>query len=170
MTKEEQKMSPKERYQKALDYYSKAMKEYRKGDFQKASELLREFIKNFSSEKELYNRAQLYLSICEEKKKKKVTLKDFDDYYQHSVYKLNRGEYDEALNYADKALEKKPKEGKVYYLKALIFCSRGNKEQCIENLKKAVQLDKFFKVLAQNEVNFEPLKEEKKFNLITKVE
>jgi hypothetical protein len=42
-------------------------------------------------------------------------------------------------------------------------------DPCLENLKKAIQADKFFRILAQNETDFEPLWEEKKFKLITRM-
>ncbi len=45
----------------------------------------------------------------------------------------------------------------------------GKEDECLEYLKKAIQLDKFFGILAQNEVDFESLKESEKFNLITKM-
>lgn len=168
---EEKKINQKGQYEKALAEYGEAMKEYRKGNFPKASERLKALIKKYPAEKELVNRAELYLSVSEEKqKKKKLSLKTFEDHYQYGVYKLNQGDYEEALKHLDKAQEIKPKQGKVFYLKALVNMLMERKEQTLENLKKAVQLDKFFKILAKNEVEFEPLKEDKKFNLITKVE
>ncbi|MBS3818809.1 hypothetical protein KGY73_04820 [bacterium] len=169
--REGKKLNPKDEYGRALTEFGEAMKEYRKEDFQKASEKLKAFIKNYPKERDLVNRAKLYLSICQEKqKKKKLSLKTFDDHYHYSLFKLNQGEFEEALKHLDKAQQMKPKQGKVFYLKALVNVLMERKEKSLENLKKAVQLDKFFKILAKNEVDFEPLKEDKKFNLITKVE
>ena len=49
------------------------------------------------------------------------------------------------------------------------YCLMGKEDECLEYLKKAIQLDKYFGILAQNEADFESLKESKKFNLITKM-
>ena len=45
----------------------------------------------------------------------------------------------------------------------------GNVEKCLEMLKDAVRLDKFYGILAQNETAFESIWEDKKFKVITKL-
>lgn len=162
----------KDDYQKALSAYGEAMKEFRKGKFSKASELLKTFIEKYSSERELVDRARIYLAVSEEQEKEKketVQLKTFDDYFQYSVYKMNSGEYEEALKLLEKALKMNPQEGKVYYLLAQTYCLMGQPEASLDNLKKAIQLDKFFRILVQNETDFKLLWEDKKFKLITRM-
>jgi tetratricopeptide (TPR) repeat protein len=156
-------------YEKALSAYAQAMKVFHKGDYKKAEELLKEFSEKYISEKELLDRTKVYLSICQEHKKDKgVQLKTFDDYYQYSIYKINQGEYEESLKLLNKASGMKPKEGKIFYLMADVYCMMGKMDKCLEYLKKAIQIDKYFKILAQNERDFEPLWEDKKFILITR--
>ena len=163
------KQKAKTEYDKALAAYSMCMKAFHKGEHQKAAEMFKEFLSKHSSEKELVDRAQIYISICEEQlKDKSIKLRTFDDYYQYSVYKINCGEYEEALKLLQKALELNPQEGKIFYLMADAHCLMGNTEECLENLKKAIHLDKHFGILAQNERDFEPLWEDKKFILITR--
>ena len=96
-------------------------------------------------------------------------MKTFDDYYQYSVYKVNQGNYEEALILLEKARTINPKEGKVLYLIADAYCLMNRKEKCLEHLKKAIQMDRYFRILAQNEADFESLKENKKFKLITRM-
>lgn len=157
-------------YEKALSSYSQAMKVFRRGDYEKASELLSQFVTNYSEERELTDRARIYLSICEGRlKKERVPLKTFNDYYQYSVYKINQGDYQEALKMLEKARQMRPKEGKILYHMADVYCRMGKKDECLEYLKKAIQLDKFFSILAQNERDFEPIREDKKFKLITRL-
>jgi len=116
------------------------------------------------------DRAKIYLSICENREKKETTpLKTFEDYYEYAGYKNNQGDLDQAIKLLEKAKAKNPKEGKVAYLMALTYCQMGEPIKCLENLKDAVQKDKFFGILAQNESGFEPLWENKKFNVITKM-
>jgi tetratricopeptide (TPR) repeat protein len=166
----EKEKAKKDKYQKALTSYEQAMKYFHKGDCAKASELLKAFIEKHDSEKELVERSQIYLSICDQRmKKEKVSLSTFDDYYQYGVYKVNQGEYEEAIKLLNKAKEMEPKEGKIPYLISLAFCRMDKQEECLEFLKNAVQIDKFFAVLAQNEENFETLREDKKFKLITRM-
>lgn len=165
-----EKGNRKDEFLKVLKAYDQAMKVFHKGELVKASELLKAFIEKYSSEKEILDRARIYQSICEARlKKEKIELKSFEDYYHHSLYKVNQGDYQEALKLLDKAREMKPKEGKILYLMADAYCLMGKIEECLEHLKKAIQLDKGFSILAQNESDFEIIREDKKFKLITRM-
>jgi tetratricopeptide (TPR) repeat protein len=165
-TKEKTK---KDVYEKILAAYGQAVKAFRKGDCAKAAELFHSFLEKCDTEKELADRAQIYLALCENRKDKGTPhLKTFEDYYKYAVYKLNQKDFDEAIKLLEKAKEKKPKEGKVSYLTALTYCQMEDNEKCLQHLKDAVHNDKFFAILAQNESDFEPLWEDKKFKIITK--
>lgn len=160
----------KDAYQKALAAYSQAMKAFHRKDYVKASEAIQAFLEKFPVEKELVDRAHLYLSICKSRlDKKKIELKNFEDFFGYGVYQLNLGNYEEAIKTLGKAHEKKPKEGKVLYMMANAYCLLGDEDECLEHLKKAVKLDNFYSVLAQNESDFEVFKEDKRFALITKM-
>lgn len=166
----EKEIALKDIYQKALAAYTQAMKAFHKGDYQRASALLEAFLEMFPSEKELVDRAEIYLSICKSRlEKKTIPLRTFEDCYQQGVYQLNQGNYEDALKLLEKTLEMRPNEGKVYYLSALAYCLLDQEDPCLENLKKAIQLDKYFKILAQNEVGFGSYWENKKFKLIIKL-
>lgn len=159
----------KDLYEKMLEAYGQAMKTFRKGDCAKAEELFKAFLEKYDSEKELVDRIQIYLSICESRQKKEmIPLKTFEDYYEFAVYKSNQGDFNQAIKLLEKAKTLDPKEGKAVYLLALTFCQIGELDKCLENLKDAVHKDKFFGILAQNESGFEPLWEDKKFKVITK--
>lgn len=160
----------KDDYQKALAAYGQAVKEFHRGDFEKAAESLAGFIEKYPAERELLDRARVYISICKKRPKKEtVTLKTFNDYYQYSVYKINMGNHEDALKLLEKALEFKTEEGKIFYLMAAAYSRLGQTDACLENLKKAIQKDRFFSTLAQNESDFEPLWEDKKFKLIARL-
>jgi tetratricopeptide (TPR) repeat protein len=164
----EKEKAKKDKFQKALMAYGQAMKPFHKGDYLKASELLKNFIEKEDTEKELSDRAKMYFQICEEHlKKKSVSLKTFEDYYNNGVFKINQGDYEDALSLLNKASELKPKEGKILYLLATVYSRMEKLEESLELLKKAIQIDDFFAILAQNEVDFESIKEDKKFQLIT---
>jgi len=157
-------------YEKSLAAYGQAIKIFRKGDFAKAQELFKAFLEKHPEEKELVDRAKIYLSLTESRlDKESIQLKTFEDYYQYGVYKLNQEDYDQALKLLIKAKEKEPKEGKIPYLMSLIYSQMGDVEKCLEALKEAVHLDKFYGILAQNETAFESIWEDKKFKVITKL-
>lgn len=160
----------KDAYEKALSAYGEAMREFHKGRMDKAQELLKSFLEKYDTEKELVDRARIYLEIAKEKgKKETVSLKTIDDYFYYSVYKINRGDYEDALKLLEKALEMKEEEARIYYLMANAYVIIGKTEEALECLRKAFQKDKFYRILAQNEIDFAPLWEDKKFKLITRM-
>ncbi|HOW86404.1 MAG TPA: tetratricopeptide repeat protein [Candidatus Aminicenantes bacterium] len=162
--------SKKDEYQKALTAFSLAVKDFQKGDFDKAAAAFKDFIEKFPADKEIVDRARAYLAISQKRPKKEaVTLKGFDDYYHLAVAKINQKDGAGALKALDKALEFKEREALVYYLQADASCLMGRTDEGLELLKKAVQKDKNFAILAQNEPDFESLWEDKKFKLITKI-
>lgn len=159
-----------EDYEKVVADYTKGMRPFRKKEYEKAAEMLREFIDKHSSEGEFVDRARIYLSIARDRmKKEEISLKSFEDYYQYAIYKANQKDFEEALKALQKAQSMKPKEGKIPYLAADVYALMGKEEECLEHLKKAVQIDKYFGILAQNEEDFAGYKENKKFKLITRL-
>lgn len=162
--------SKKDEYQKALAAFSLAVKDFQKGDFDKTVASFKDFIEKFPVDKELVDRARAYLAIAQKKPKKEIASpKSFGDHYHLAVAKINQKDYPAALKALDKALEFKEQEGLVYYLQADTYSLMGQTDESLETLKKAVQKDRNFAVLAQNEPDFEPLWEDKKFKLITKL-
>jgi predicted Zn-dependent protease len=160
----------KDIYEKALSSYGEAMKEFHKGKLDKAEELLKAFLEKHDTEKELVDRAKIYLQMIREKgEKETVSLKTFDDYLYYSIYKINSGAYEEAVKLLEKAQELKEEEGRVFYLMADAFVLMGKTEEAMECLKKAFQKDKFYRILAQNEIDFAPLWDDKKFKLISRL-
>ncbi len=160
----------KDSYEKALSAYGEAMKEFHKGKLDKARELLNSFLEKYDTEKELVDRAKLYLQITREKgKKETISLKSEDDYFQYAVYKINSGDYEDALKLLEKAMGMTENEARINYLMANALVHQGKPEEALECLKKAFQKDKFYRILAQNEVDFEPLWEDKKFKLLVRM-
>ena len=160
----------KDEYQKALAAYGQAVKEFHKGEFEKAVESFKGFIEKFPAEKEIVDRSKAYLAIAQKKpRKESVSPKDFADHCRYGVVKINQGDFPGAVKLLEKALEFKEKEGLVFYLLADVHCLMGQTDACLDFLKKAIHKDKDLSVLAQNEPDFEPLWDDKKFKLIVKL-
>lgn len=160
----------KDEYQKVLAAFGQAVKEFHKGEFEKAADIFQSFIEKYPSEREIVDRARTYLSVARKRpKKESVSLRGFDDYFRYSVVKINQGDYDGAVKLLQKAQEFKEKEGLVNYLLADVYCLMGQAEPGLDYLKKAIQKDKLFSTLAQNEPDFERFWDDKKFKLLTRM-
>lgn len=162
--------SKKDEYQKALAAFAVAVKEFQKGEFDRAAAAFKDFIEKYPADKEVVDRAKAYLALAQKRPKKdSVPLKTFEDHYRYAVARINHKDYAGAIKLLEKSLEFKEQEGLVHYLMADAHSLMGQADEALETLKKAVQKDKTFAVLAQNEPDFEALWEDKKFKLITKL-
>ncbi len=162
----------KDEYQKALAAFADAVKEYRKGRSEKAAEGFREFIAKFASEKELVDRARVYLSVITGKAgapKEPAPLKTLDDYCHYAVYLMNAGGWEEAQKVLEKALKLEPDEPRVHYLLADLACLTDRIDDCFEHLAKAVKGDKGYRVMAQNEADFSAVRDDKRFKVLTRL-
>ncbi|MBC7364936.1 MAG: tetratricopeptide repeat protein [Candidatus Aminicenantes bacterium] len=160
----------KDDYQKALNLYSQAIKEFRKGDYEKASASFENLIEKFPDEYELTDRAKVYLAVCQRgTKKESLSPKTLDDYLFYGQMKINKGDYEGALKLLEKALEFKKEEAKIYYLIATAYILSGRQEESLEALKKAIQKDKSLAILAQNEPDFQALWDDKRFKVLVKL-
>ena len=154
-------------YQKALTAFGQAMKSFRKGDIEKTKELFSAFQGKYSTEKELIDRIGIYTTILEKKQlKKSEPLKTFDDYYQFGVYNLNQGELKEAEKLLTKAQQIEPNEAKIPYLLAIVALREEETDEALDLLTKAIELDEFFLILAQNEADFDSIREDENFQSI----
>jgi tetratricopeptide (TPR) repeat protein len=160
----------KDDYQKAISLYSQGIKEFRREDYEKAISSFENLMENYPDEHELVDRAKVYLSICKRgSRKEAISPKTLDDYIFYGQMKINQGDYDGALKLLEKALEFKRDEGRVYYLMAIAYVQSGRPDDSLEALKKAIQKDKSLAILSQNEPDFEPLWEDKRFKVLVKL-
>ena len=116
------------------------------------------------------DRAKSYLAIAQKRpKKESAPPKGFEEHCRFAIVKINQGDHAGAVKILEKAIEFKEKEGLVYFLLADVHCLMGQADTALDYLKKAIQKDKTFSVVAQNEPDFEALWEDKKFKLIVKL-
>ncbi len=163
--------SKKDEYQKALAAYGEAMKEFRKSKWDKAVDLFGAFIEKFPVERDLVARARTYLAIAGERlrePKEIPTPRTAEDFVNAAVYKMNGGAAEEAMKFVEKALKSYPDDVRVLYLLADLLCRSGQMDAALDALRKAVQGEKTYRILAQNEADFAPLWEDKRFKAITK--
>ena len=166
MTPQKEK-AKKSDYAKALAAYAEALKKFHTGKYDTAVELLSKFTETYPNEKELIDRVNIYLNISREHiAPPPAALKSFEDLYQHGVDMMFQGKYSDALDALNKAHTKEPKNGKVLYMLANVSCLNGESKSCLDYLEKAVELDPRIAILAQNEADFDPIKEEPRFGMI----
>lgn len=154
--------------------YSQAIEVFRKKDFKKALELFDKIMKKYKdsesySVQEYIGKSKVYYSICNSKLNPiKIELTTDEDYLNEGTFNLNKGDFEKAVEYLTKVMNKKGKKAFVNYLLSIIYNKKEDLEKSLDLLKKAIEEDDFYKILAYNESDFENLKENEDFLALVK--
>jgi len=150
--------------EQALHTYEHSLNLLRKKQFAEAAEAFRGLLKSFPQEKEIADRCRAYLRVCERgSDDKAMPLKRVEDYYYQGIVESNRQQYDEALKHLDRALEMSPRDDRVLYIVASTQALKGDREQALSALKEAIELNAVNRIYAQQDPDFEPLRDDDAF-------
>jgi len=148
----------------ALALLEKGIEYIHKRDFKKARAELQTLIQSYPGEAEIVERARTYIRICDREEaapRKQPT--STDQLYALGILEHNRGNYDEAISYFRRSLEKHPDADYIYYSVAASLARKGDVTGSLENLKKAIELNQDSRIFAKNDADFAALQSEKEF-------
>jgi tetratricopeptide (TPR) repeat protein len=130
-----------EPYQKALEGLEKSLKALYKGDPAKAKEQLTRLQKDYPGEKELMDRVQSYLVVCEQRLSPQKRPKNAEEMVTSGVISLNDGDHATAIKQLTKALELEPKSAHIQYCLAAAHALSGDAPSTAKLLKQAIGSD-----------------------------
>ena len=151
-------------YKKSLEAYEKALGLFSKREYAKAKKLFEEILASELEETELLEKSEVYVKICDNHTTvQKPELKGWEDYYQHGIYLMNRGELDEAAKVLEKAHGLSKGKVEVEYICACLAALQGKREDALKRLEKVVSGDPLYKVYARTNPDFYPFVEDESF-------
>ncbi len=80
----------------------------------------------------------------------------------------NLGRYEEANQSYQRAIGINPNEANAIYNLACLAARQGNIEQTLNNLAKAIKLDRKYQALAKTESDFDRIRGDKRFQALLK--
>ncbi len=120
---------------------------------------LLDLIQKYPDEKELVDRARVYLAVCERQKNAaRAALVEPEDFYYVALLEKNRGNVTEAIEHAKRAA-KKNGGGKVDFLLACCYAQSGEADTAVEHLRKAIEEDHRNRILARHDRDFDPVRD-----------
>jgi len=155
-------------HEKALKEFERGVGLLQKQSYSEAIERFQAIVGSFPQEKELTDRAQVYLRICQNVlERKEPQPRKPEDFFYFGVIKANEANYDEAVKFLEKALQANPKDEKVHYVMASTLAAKGDRREALEHLREAIELNATNRIYARNDPDFEPLRDDDNFqNLI----
>ena len=151
-----------------------ARKEYEKGTaalqkkkYDEAEKHFRTLVDGFGDERELADRARLYLAVCQRQTKAAARpAGDAEDVYYAALVEKNRKNYQGAIEQLKKSVRRNG-DGKVPYLLACCYAQINEAESALEALEQAIAEDEGSRALARRDPDFEPLRSSDVFQKLT---
>ena len=152
-----------------------ARKEYEKGTvalqkkkFEEAEKHFRALLDGFGDEKELADRARLYLAVCQRRTKTAVrpAAEGSEDGYYAALVEKNRKNFQGAIDQLKRSAGKNS-DGRVPYLLACCYAQLNEVENALEALERAIAEDEGSRALARRDPDFEPVRESPGFQKLT---
>lgn len=135
-------VAKKPAYYEAIAIYETGVRALQKHDFSTAAEQFRAVIQRYPDERELLERARLYLRVCErETANRPATPRTPDERVYAATVALNAGDSDAALEHLRQALGDAPDHDHGHYIMAVALCDKGDSQGALEHLRQAIELN-----------------------------
>jgi len=154
----------REAYAKAVALYEKGLKALQRKHYLGATTAFRQVLEQFPEERELHERARLYLNVCErETKPLAKTPKSLDERILAATVALNRRDVDQALLLLRRTASSHRKHDHIQYMLALAHALRNDVEIAAEHLARAIALNPSNRLQAKQEPDFDSIRRTKPF-------
>ena len=124
-----------------------------------ASTLLRTVIDSYPEEKELHERARVYLSVCQRQAMPPdAAPTSVEERLYAATLAINSGEYERGTAALQALAGEMPDHDHVQYMLAVAHTLRGGCDQALPHLQRAIELNPENRVLARQDADLEPLR------------
>jgi Tfp pilus assembly protein PilF len=144
-------------YPAAVGTYERGIAALQRRDYQSAADSFRDLMARFPEERELQERAQVYLRVCERELAAAAAPRTNEERLVAATVALNAGEYARTLNMLDEVLRDDPRSDLAEYMAAVVYCAKGDLDAAIVRLRRAIELNPENRNLARQDNDLEPL-------------
>ena len=150
-------------YAKAVALYEKGLRALQRKHYEQAAAAFAQVLE-VPEERELHERARLYLNVCErESGPKPKSPRTVNDRILAATLALNQGDVAQALSLLRSAATSQPAQDHVQYMLALAHAIQGDAEAAGAHLKKAIALNPDNRVQARQERDFDTVRRTRPF-------
>lgn len=144
--------------------YERGLQALQRRDFAAAADALRTVIERYPDERELLERARLYLKVCErELEPKQAAPKTAAEWVYAATVALNAGDESNAFRNLQRALQEDARHEHAHYMMAVVSARRNDAPSALDHLRHAVTLNPENRSLARQDTDFDSLRDEPAF-------
>lgn len=148
----------------AVESFERGFQALQQRQFGRAAELLKRVVRDFPDEKEMQERARVYLSICE---RQAAGLdrrpRSFEERLNAATVAVNRGAFDEGLALLRKLEGENPESDHVQYLLSVTNTAVGEVAKALSHLRRAIELNPENRLLSVQDADLEALRRDAGF-------
>jgi len=147
-------------YHEAVAMYERGLQALQRRDFGAAAAALRNVIERYPDERELLERARLYLKVCErELEPKEPAPKTADEWVYAATVSLNAGDEAAAVQHLQRALAADASHDHAHYMMAVASVRRNDQDAALDHLHQAVSLNPENRGLARQDPDLDALRD-----------
>jgi tetratricopeptide (TPR) repeat protein len=126
--------------------------------------MFRTVIQRYPEERELLERAHLYLRVCErETARQAPPPQSSGDHVYAATVALNAGDHAGAMTHLQRALGADADNDHAHYIMAVALAARGRRDEAIEHLKRSIALNPDNRSQARQDPDLESLTDHEGF-------
>ena len=151
-------------FYEAVAIYERGVQALQRHDFQGAAGFFRTVLERYPEERELLERARLYLRVCERETSRQppVPKTPAEQVYAATVA-LNSGDHSGALDHLQRALGEDPLSDHAHYIMAVALGMRNRADEAIEHLSQSIALNPENRSLARQDPDLDVLRDHERF-------
>ncbi len=158
----------KERSRRAMRLYENGVTGMQKHKFAAAQKALQKLVDEYPEERELNERARLYLAVCDRELTPEVAdVQTAEDRLYAATIALNSGSVDEALQHLKTVARDEPENPRVQYMFAIAYALANEADLAVAYLERSIELEPDIRILARQEPDFDRLYEDARFEVLT---
>jgi len=147
-------------FYEAIAIYESAVRGLQRHDYVGAAAAFRQVLQRYPEERELAERARLYLRVCErETAQRPAGPQTTAERVHAATMSLSAGDSDAALGHVQRALDQEPGSHHAHYMMAVIRSTRAENAAAVEHLRKAIELNPESRSIARNDADLEALRQ-----------
>jgi tetratricopeptide (TPR) repeat protein len=130
-------------FYEALAIYESGVRALQRHDFGAGAGNFRDVIQRYPGERELVERARLYLQVCERETARQPSPppQTASELVYAATLALNAGDALAAIDHLTKALERAPESDDAHYIMAVAILERGDVDRSLHHLRQAIALN-----------------------------
>ena len=154
-------------FYEAVAIYERGVQALQRHDFQAAAGFFRTVLERYPEERELLERARLYLRVCERETSRAPSApKTPAERVYAATVALNSGDHTGALDHLQRALGEDPESDHAHYIMAVALGMRGRVDESLDHLRRAIGLNPENRALARQDPDLEAIRDHESFRSV----